>query len=559
MRIGILLLFLCSFYINGFGQIIEASTSAKDVYVNQGFDIVYTIQNADKVNFNPPDFSPLEIIGGPFTSNSISIMNGQRSSSSSYTYRVTADKAGKYTIPAASIRLKGQTYRSNTITINVIDRKDGGIAEMDDIYMEMVLRDSTVYVGQQLIIDHFLYFGDKKVASASLISEFPRDRFLINRVSDASNIRTQQVRHNGKIVREAHISRLALYPLRSGDIDIPRTVFSINIQKEDYSRRGFFSFFEREEKVLSAPAQELNVLPLPSGEPNNFTNIVGDLQLTVKAPSKNVSQGEEIIVSVVVQGNGIGEQLVLPEWTDANFEIYEPKMINERVIVLDGEINFIKEYDVLVVPKTTGKIGFGLEYSYFDSQTDQYIETASNRISLQVEEGSGPKSDASTKTLEGQRNQNANKRKYLYTGLGALALVGAFLFVFFTKKKEPESQLTEEEIKVKAMEIAIKKLSSAKALLDNQQTGQYWETLEKSIQMYVQEKLNLPTTHFNRENVIEKWSELNLSETTLETWKGFNDKINRARYAGQSISQMETLYQEALDWIQNVEAESLQQ
>lgn len=533
-----------------FAQQLEVSSSAEIVYTFQPFDVSFQISNADNASFSPPKFSPFSVIAGPFTSNNISIINGRKSSSTTYTYRLVSEKAGTFKIPATSMVFKNKTIRSKPLSIEVKKGTKENMLKGKELFLEMNLADSTIYVGQQLIIDHQLYFGSQRISGVNLIGDFPTDRFLVNRISELAN-RATQVEYKGELLNKVHVSRLGLFPLRSGEMVIPKTVFEVEIQKDNNRRRGFFSFFEGEKKVVSVPSKEIMVKPLPSNAPKNFTGAVGKLSIKLDTERNQSNNQEEIIVRATLQGNGIADQVELKASDFPGFKIFEPKLLNSEKYILDKEIHFKKIYQLIVVPEENGNLSFKLPYSYFDPHREIYVDTFSNVIRFQNYTGSGTKQDATSKDLSFESQQSNSSKLWIY-GLLTLALAGILAYFFNNKKKNPPIVQTVNKEKL-AKEIAIEKLSSAKELLDNKKTEKYWETLENAIQMYLEEKLNLSTTQFKKETVKTKWKEQNLPENAFHTWEGFNDSINLARYAGQNIDQMEKIYQDALIWIQEIE------
>ena len=94
------------------------------VGVGEQFKLMYTIQTQDVKGFragNIPD--GLEVLMGPSTSSqsSFQMVNGHTSSSSSitYTYILSAEKAGSYTIPAAHAMVNGKQATSPAVKIKV--------------------------------------------------------------------------------------------------------------------------------------------------------------------------------------------------------------------------------------------------------------------------------------------------------------------------------------------------------------------------------------------------------------------------------------------------------
>jgi len=552
LRIIHILIFL--FLVNGLhGQKITASTSAQDVLASQPFDVTYTIENGRNASFTPPDFSPLEVSAGPFTSSNIQIVNGRRSESKSFTYRLRASKPGKYTIPPAAIATNTLKRKSNSLEINVLKATKENSMQGNNLYLEMELNDSTIYVGQQLLIDHDIYFGNIQVKGSALVGDFPRDRFLVNQVLNGSKIRATQMKYKGKMQNKAKLSRLALYPLRSGPMEIPDINFDVDVQNPNAPRRrGFFSFNSYDSKVLSTPEFTIDVLPLPLNQPPHFTGCVGSLKATANIDSRSLVAGEESFVSLTLVGDGLADQVDAPSWEQDGFQIFDPKLVNENKQIREGKIVFTKTFQYLVIPDEPGRKSLNIPVSYFDAEREAYNTINASLSNVLITDSGKNLTDATSKTITdfSQSKTTSWYKKLWIWGLLALVL-GGIAFYFASRKKDTKEVVSIEEA---SRIIAQRKLASAKSLLDEKKTGKYWETLENALRIYLEEKLNIGTSDYSIGHISDTWNGKKYAADKLQVWKEMVDKINLARYAGQDIENMEHLYQEALDWIIDVES-----
>ena len=97
----------------------KGKSNKNKVFLNEKFQITYTLtENGDR--FKGPDFSDFTVIDGPKTSSSTRIISGKVKKENTYTYYLKANKIGSYDIGAASIRIRGNTFKySNEINIIV--------------------------------------------------------------------------------------------------------------------------------------------------------------------------------------------------------------------------------------------------------------------------------------------------------------------------------------------------------------------------------------------------------------------------------------------------------
>ncbi len=131
MKKYIALLWLCCLTV-GIRAAVQIKAAAPDV-VEEGeqFRLSFTVNTQDVSNFHLPTLKGFSVDMGPSRSSqsSFQMINGKTSQSSSvtYTYILSALKAGTYTIPAATATVNGKQYRSNTVSIEVVPGSGGGI------------------------------------------------------------------------------------------------------------------------------------------------------------------------------------------------------------------------------------------------------------------------------------------------------------------------------------------------------------------------------------------------------------------------------------------------
>lgn len=538
----------------GFAQKITANTSVKDVFAMQAFDVSYSIEGSGG-DFTPPDFAPMRVVAGPFTSNNITIINGKRSESKSFTYRLQCDKVGKYKIPAASFKTGTAILKSNTLDINIIPASKENSMQGNNLFLEMDLRDSIVYVGQQVLVDHDLFYGNIDLRGSAIVGDFPVDRFLVNVVKDGSRIERTQLLYKGKMQNKAKLSRLAIYPLRSGDISFPPVNFQISLQNPNaHQSRGFFSFNSYETKIVSTPEFTIKVKPLPTDGPKDFSGCVGFLNARASTKSTNWKVGEESFVELEVVGNGISEQVTAPVWKQEGFEIFEPKLLSEDKRIQDGEILFVKQFRYLVIPTKGGTKNLDIPFNYFDPKQGIFVERLTSVPSITIQGSDIVLEDATSKTIGSDDNISYIPWYNKLWVWGLLTLILGILagVIYFVKNKPKALELTAEEA---ALNVAKRKLSLAKDLLESEDKSKYWETLENSLRIYLEEKLNIGTSDYSIAEIASLWKEKSMETRHFNKWKEMVDKINLARYAGQNISNMENLYKEALDWIVDIEVQ----
>ena len=141
--------------------------------VGEQFQLVYEL-NANPSELEIPELNDFRLLGGPSTSTSSSfqIINGKttRSVNYSYTYYLQAINEGIFTIPPATVRIKKDTYKSNSVKVEVVkgqspssstikpqDDSDetpaGDISAPvgDNLFVRLHVDKTNAYVGEQII------------------------------------------------------------------------------------------------------------------------------------------------------------------------------------------------------------------------------------------------------------------------------------------------------------------------------------------------------------------------------------------------------------------------
>ena len=87
------------------------------------FTVTFSIENLQG-KFNPPSFEPFNIVAGPNTSSSFSMINGVIKQSSSYSYVLSVTTPGVYLLEGATMDTDGEVITTGSINIVVLDNPE---------------------------------------------------------------------------------------------------------------------------------------------------------------------------------------------------------------------------------------------------------------------------------------------------------------------------------------------------------------------------------------------------------------------------------------------------
>ena len=122
---GILLAVMCVHITSAQSPKFTVEVSSDTVLLGNYFELKFTIENTSATGFEVPDLHEFNVIGGPNTSSSMSIINGQVSQSASYTYYLEPTDIGVYTIKPAYLTTGEVALETPPIDIIVVPNPEG--------------------------------------------------------------------------------------------------------------------------------------------------------------------------------------------------------------------------------------------------------------------------------------------------------------------------------------------------------------------------------------------------------------------------------------------------
>ncbi len=570
LNIFTFVLFLSGIY---FAQEFKSSVDRTTVGQNERFQVyfVFSGSNTNNLrNFSPPNFQGFKILSGPNQSTSMQIINGQMSSSVTYSYFLAAAEPGEYTINSASINLGSTVYKTDPIKIKVVQ----GAAQQQSVGSEVSSEEiaknlfivaqvdkSSAYKGEQITVTYKLY--TRLEISSPQISKLPvYEGFWAEEIETDNTIRFDIEMYKGERFRSAVIKRAALFPTKAGNLSI--TPFELNIPVILQKRRNanpfddsfFDSFFSRRETVdfLAKSNQiTINVKELPLNAPSTFNGAVGDFKMSVSVDKTELESNEPLSIKINLSGTGNIKLLEIPKLNlPSGFEEYEPKIIES--ISRSGKISGSKNAEYLIIPRLTGEKEISpIEFTFFSPSQKKYVTLKSpaynlkiKRSSNAVEPGVTGFSKESVRLLSDdirfiktskldlrEKEDFSAVRSWFWLALifPLFAFIGA---VSYIKRRESLHGNIDLMRNKKAEKKAKAKLKTAKKELDLMQFEKFYNELYLALFGYLEDKLGLKREEFTQERVLQLLLESNVTESLVGDIKDILDKCEFARFAPQS-------------------------
>ncbi len=517
--------------------------------------------NEEGRNFVPPSFAGFNK-GGSYVSSNEVYDNGVYSIQQVYTYVIQAAKAGKVTISPANIRFNGKTYASKPVVVSV--SKDKASDAIQKNQNAVVANPKPIPNPKKIVGSNNLVFVDVEVNKTSAFVNEPVEVFYriylapsleieLNKqiVTKFNNFWSQsedvqgnweRVVVNNRVFKSKIFKKAILYPQKTGKIEITPITLDMNIQYPT----GNYDFFGEPEfniarREIVSNAKLIQVKPLPEkGKPDNFTGAVGQFEFQVAIPKDEFKSGESLQIDMIVSGTGNLKLFEIPKPNlPANFEVYEPQhkeFIKENMNGISGKI--VDSYTVIPQQKGSFKLK-PQQFSFFDVQSKSYKTISSEAVDLNVLQGENQATVTSVSKVKpiAKEPNEETKSGFEFTFMhfiGSVAVAGlALLFFTLRKNKKPTDAviLKEKPVKKEFYVTEIQDFISNKEL--------FYQKMELKIAEFLEHKFALKQADFNKETIIQKFQENNVSPEHTNDFINLIQNCEKARYMPTSEANMQ--------------------
>ena len=571
------------------------------VAVGEQFRLSYTVNTDDAKGFRAGDIpDAFDVLMGPSTSqqSSFQMVNGHTSSSSSitYTYILSANKNGTFTIPAAHVTVGGKSITSNELHIKVSGqaqqggqqggghqqsstgeiRNAGSAISGSDLFIKVTASKQHVREQEPILLTYKVYtlvgLTQLNGKMADLKSFYSREVPLPQ--EKQFHIETL----NGRAYKTVTWQQYVVFPQTTGKLEIPSITYEGIVVQQNRNVDPFEAFFNggsgyvEVKKQIKAPGITIQVDPLPQ-RPAGFSGGVGHYSISAQLDQNEVKANDPVKLRVVVSGVGNMKLLKQPEVKfPKDFDHYDAKVTDKTQLTTNGLEGSII-YDFLAVPRHQGDFEIpAIEYVYFDTQANAYKTVKTEPFKLHVEKGSG----TATATYTGQEDikQLNSDIHYIKTGdtrqrgidefffasteywvsLAVLLLGFISLFIIFRQRAIENADIVKQRAG-KANKVATKRLKKAAKLMAGGKQNEFYDEVLRALWGYVGDKLNMPVEQLSRENISQQLESHNVSGETISQFIGALDECEFARYApGDATGNMNKVYDAAMTAITQIAA-----
>ncbi len=357
------------------------------------------------------------------TSQNFSFVNGQASSSITFSYVLQPRKEGTFRIEPIRLVLGDKQYTANPVVVQVVA---GGASiptpnappasagtpgtalpsQDESIFVAAAVDRDTVYVNEQVTWT-LGYYADGRVELLRAPNYSPpsAEGFWVEDLPPQNkyNATIHNRRYLVSEIKRAYFPTApGVYTIGEARVDL--VLDDMRGRFDDFFNRGFRGGGFGEQRSLTTQPKKIVVLPLPgAGKPSDFGGAVAsDLTVTLVADKQVAQVGEPINVSIEVNGVGNMRTLSPPKLAGLEgFKVYESGNATDS-FKKDYLVSGRRKFDYVMVPQTEGKFTLpGTRIAYYDPRRHRYDVAQAAAIAIEVKPGT-----------------NEDGRKVIYAGGG---------------------------------------------------------------------------------------------------------------------------------------------
>ena len=506
-------------------------------------------------------------VPGKYTYGPIMI-GGTRSNTVSYQVVAAGTGTGNATQQGNTTQTNSNAFDPRTYNPNSGPVFVGGGNE--EMFLRATVNKTSAYEQEAIEYQVKLYSSYEYIKFMGATAAPKFDGFVIEESKDVSNSLTRET-YNGKTYLTAIIARYIIFPQKSGSLKIQGNTYTVSTDARKYYHDPYFQTMTAVYPVqlnVTPNDVNINVKPLPTPIPNNFIGGVGQFRLTSSMPDRNLSTNAPASLIYKIEGSGNIKYLTMPDLATmfpSSIEVYSPEN-TVNVNVGSSNVSGTSQFDFSIVPKEAGKFTIpSVDLYYFDPSDGQYKLLRTESFNIDVSRGQASSKSQQALSFNADlmpvgKTMIGEHVPYVYTWWYWL-WYGIPVIIFIVALSSYRKYLREHEDLTllrskKASKMALKRLAKAYKCYQNHQEEQFYDEMLAALWGYIGDKLKMPTSDLNRNNVGDEFKKHGVKESTFMPIINLIDECEYAKYTPvERDANMRQLYTDALESLEKVESE----
>ena len=515
------------------------------------------------------------------------IVNGNFSHTTSVTYTMTlkAEKEGNFKFGPLTV----DGIKSNTVSYS-IGKKDTSLSQSggqssssqddqngpkfigkgdDKLFLRANVSKTSAFEQEALVYTIKLYSSYAGVKFAGATSAPTFDGFVIEE-SKINTIQMDYETYNGKTYATAEIARYIIFPQTTGDLKVLGNTYTISVNSQEYYKDPDWGHLTINRPVnLNVKPNDLivKVKPLPSPRPANFSGGVGEFEIKSELQNSKLKTNHAGSIVYSISGSGNLKYLKLPDLNNifpSQLEVYSPS-VKENISVNSNNTVGDISFDYSFMPLEEGEYAIpSVELVYFNPSTGKYETKQAKGYNVEVTKGEvSSKSQKKDRLVYNTKLEDVGVNKsstklivdslsyWLWYIVPILLLIIAISIYRRRINDLADIDLLKSK---KANKVARKRLKKAEICLRAKDVDKFYDEILSAMWGYIGDKLRIPISDLNRENVRQKLGDAGVNSEDLDSLISLIDECEFAKYSS-SLGQisMDNVYMHACDVINKLD------
>ena len=241
----------------------------------------------------------------------------------------------------------------------------------NDLFVNLSVNRKEIYLGEPIVATVKIY-SRVNIAGINEIKYPSFNSFLKSDIETPPLTSLRQENVNGTIYGTGVVQQFLLYPQITGEINIDPVQISVLIQQKTGGQSDpffgdFFSSYQTVPKAVASKPVKIKVKPLPGIQPDDFSGVVGKLDLKATLNKESVNVNDAVNFKITISGNGNLKIAAAPALKlSPDIEVYDPKISDDIKNGVNGTTGQ-KSFEYLLIPRHYGDFTIPpVSYSYFN-------------------------------------------------------------------------------------------------------------------------------------------------------------------------------------------------